>query len=1353
MSGSHIFNTGGVLAIENISNISFIGSWSMMQYSVENKVNEYSFNVIFDEDKAITFLQSTTNITCINFSGFFFRNISNLNLINITIVNCGADIHQMLTSVYRNSTLVPGISYIQYAALLMINISNLLLKGTSVQNSTGYGLVGIRVMGHSQILSSSFVGNNQFVKSSLQVYSKNITSLCSGWSSNMNTYYVNNAPKEDTQYKGGNMLLIYDESDYYSSQNILIIDSCLFTLGIDGSIAVGSEQNLSLMDGYAPKGTGLSVFMTQTLYDVLTTITNTVAYRNQAFTGANFYFQNCLRCSVTASNVHSIKGISPLGYGFYYQDEPSLYADIGNSNYLSFINSTFSTDYYNSGASLFINVSSQNEIVFENCTLIGNVTVYSRTVSNLNSSVLLYNSIINNASCGDIDHIEFSMNTSVFNCTFNGKWINSYGNYFQFRSSNFLQSAISMSNSYAVIINSTFLNSLSSAALYISTSHAKVSNSTFLNSMFTAIFINSSLYTEVSSCILINNKFNALLIYNSFARISNCRFSKNLPIAISIYTSSAVISDTMFESSQSTAIAIFSSDIIVADSTFLNRLSTAVKLVSSSITLTGNVSFYNNTSTNGGALNLLFSSFILSAPANIKFINNSALYRGGAIFVVPNPIPDVSTNRLNAIQCFIKINDPNGTADNPGVKLYLNGNSASFAGNVLYGGDIDTCTLNCSLSPYLCTRLPITIFGNTGNSLAVISSDPRGVCGCLNDVPDCNSDLTSIDPVYVYPGQILNISIVTVGQFNGLSPDVVLSYTCRIDDPKFSLSNITNCSVPAFNNQLQQTQPYCTNYSYPVIVEKEQSYKSVLFLLPRTPYFAGNSYTNYFVKLSIQLCPFGFPWSQALQQCSCSPGVRCDINTLTIFRTGTQWIGNSSRNVLAMHGNCPSNLCTSADMGFSIATQDDQCVSGHQGVLCAGCKYNLSAVFGSTKCMACSNQYVWVLIPITIMGVALVMFLFLLNCTVSEGTLNGLILWANLLRPSVLNLLPDINSSQALLFVFVNWLNLDLGVEVCFYNGMDTYAKTWLQLVFPLYLVVLVGMIIIGNRWSSRLARLCRGNAVSVMATLILLSYTKALQTVITIFLYTRLNIGNATVDNPPVWLADANVLYLQGKHIPLFMAGMILTTVFITPYTLLLLLSPWLQSKSHWRGLQWINKLKPLNDVYQAPFKDQYHYWPGILLMLRMVLYLVYTSNTDNDVNVNLIATFLAVSSYCIMANMVGVYKLRLLTMLDSFFEINMMVFLFTLILTIRSTNGSYSPILIEISIGSVLLVSFCIFVFQAYQQLKGTKCFKKIINVIPVQRVYNFFSMEPNTPQEGNSVAAVRKDSCIELRESIMN
>ena len=58
--------------------------------------------------------------------------------------------------------------------------------------------------------------------------------------------------------------------------------------------------------------------------------------------------------------------------------------------------------------------------------------------------------------------------------------------------------------------------------------------------------------------------------------------------------------------------------------------------------------------------------------------------------------------------------------------------------------------------------------------LSPISSDPLVVCPCVNGTVDCTT--TSLDRE-VYPGQILNVSLVTVGLCGGVSPGTVIVTT------------------------------------------------------------------------------------------------------------------------------------------------------------------------------------------------------------------------------------------------------------------------------------------------------------------------------------------------------------------------------------------------------------------------------------------------------------------------------------------------------------------------------------------------------------------------------------------------
>jgi len=74
-------------------------------------------------------------------------------------------------------------------------------------------------------------------------------------------------------------------------------------------------------------------------------------------------------------------------------------------------------------------------------------------------------------------------------------------------------------------------------------------------------------------------------------------------------------------------------------------------------------------------------------------------------------------------------------------------------------------------------------------------------------------------------------------------------------------------------------------------------------------------------------------------------------------------------------------------------------------------------------------------------GVVLVNFLLVVKMTVSSGTINGLIFYANIVSFS--GLLDNQNYAiHPFLHVFISWINLDFGIEMCFYSGMDVCQKT-----------------------------------------------------------------------------------------------------------------------------------------------------------------------------------------------------------------------------------------------------------------------------------------------------------------------
>ena len=192
---------------------------------------------------------------------------------------------------------------------------------------------------------------------------------------------------------------------------------------------------------------------------------------------------------------------------------------------------------------------------------------------------------------------------------------------------------------------------------------------------------------------------------------------------------------------------------------------------------------------------------------------------------------------------------------------------------------------------------------------------------------------------------------------------------------------------------------------------------------------------------------------------------------------------------------CPLDYCTSESKHIKLSNPDEQCNFNRSELLCGKCKDGLSLVLGSSQCMRCSNNYLALLISFALAGVLLVILLFLLHLTVSAGTLHGLIFYANIVAANHHIFFPQSSNNPA--SIFIAWLNLDLGIQTCFYNGMDAYAKTWLEFVFPVYIWVMVGFLVYISHHSVAVTKLLGSNPVPVLATLFLLSYAKVLHTII----------------------------------------------------------------------------------------------------------------------------------------------------------------------------------------------------------------------------------------------------------------
>ena len=220
--------------------------------------------------------------------------------------------------------------------------------------------------------------------------------------------------------------------------------------------------------------------------------------------------------------------------------------------------------------------------------------------------------------------------------------------------------------------------------------------------------------------------------------------------------------------------------------------------------------------------------------------------------------------------------------------------------------------------------------------------------------------------------------------------------------------------------------------------------------------------------------------------------------------------------------------------------------------------------------------------------------------------------------------------------MFIAWLNLDLGIETCFFNGLTAYGKTWLQFVFPLYIWSIAGLIIILAKYSDRVAKVMGNNSVPVLATLFLLSYAKLFHTIITSLSFTILY---TTKGSKAVWSADGNLDYLGPEHAPLFAVAVAFLLFLWLPYTLLLFLGQWLHKCNRRLITRMLMKIKPFLDAHHGPLNGNHRYWFGALLLVRAVILLISALIPANRANITVFS--IVVCALVLMTGLsVGVYE-----------------------------------------------------------------------------------------------------------------
>ena len=1071
-----------------------------------------------------------------------------------------------------------------------------------------------------------------------------------------NTYYVSSNTNDDCPRPCHPLsYYITDTATYFTSNATFIFMEGEHLLESKGlvQVVINNVDNLTLRGESGHSNTDIIIRCGSNTRGLVFNNGNIINIYDITITGCGQQdVMPLLFVNIASLYIHHITLHNNIYHTSNYAMGGTLYIHSARDTHITITNGTFTG--YGGGLNIHTDSGTHNNITITNSAFTNNTVVYSGgglyiyTDSGAHNNITITNSAFTNNTIGGYGgglHIETDSgahnNITITNSAFTNNTIGDYGGGLRIHT-------YSGAHNNITITNSAFTNNTvvySGGGLYIYTDSGTHNNITITNSAFT----NNTIGDYGGGLYIVTDSDN------------NC---------------------------------------IIVKSTFTNNHGSGI-LIANHVTLIfteGHSIVANNSSpTDGGGIFLTENSYLTTSNGgHVSFINNTANRYGGAIYSTDN---DYTILRFEEPYYAYHTHFVDRCTVYNLSATFIN-NSAARAGDNLYGGVLTFCNdaiidVNNRYLHYFfqCSNVPDTLkYVPSVHPLSPVSSDPIVVCPCVDGTVDCN--ITSLHRE-VYPGQIFNVSLVTVGLCGGVSPGTVdVEHDKQINLISATTTDYTSTSCTTLNYTVKLTTQIISNTTITL---------NILANIRSRPINAN---------LTILPCPLGLVVDFISGHCVCNNDIThisiCDVSWMPypIQRSGNNWIYHrfDYYNCTIAHIGCPFDYCLKSLVKFSLNESDLQCNYNRSGILCGQCIRGLSLMIGSNRCANCTDMKlvsVSIVVIAAVAGVVLVILLMILNLTVSVGSVNGLLFYANLVKLNESVFFP--NGNIPAITQFISWCNLDLGFEYCFIDGLDGYVKTWLQFVFPLYVWFLVVVTIIACRYSGRLSRLCGRNAVPVLATLILMSYTKLSRTVTNALMMNTLQCGEYKWS---VWNVDGNIDYLGGKHAVLFAVSLLFLVTGLV-YTGLVFSSQWLQrysGKCCKSTRDPVVRLKPLIDAYTGPFKDKYRFWTGLCLIVRLMLTVVFSFTTILQSKLNNYIILLIVGAMIVFIAVSGrVYKDKRLTLLEILSYVNIICLcLMTVLFTDSYSHVVSINVIVSVSVSIEILLFFIIVTVHCYLAFK---------------------------------------------------
>ena len=810
---------------------------------------------------------------------------------------------------------------------------------------------------------------------------------------------------------------------------------------------------------------------------------------------------------------------------------------------------------------------------------------------------------------------------------------------------------------------------------------------------------------------------------------------------------------------------------------FVNNVGTAIHIVNGNIDAAcSSLDFINNHGIQGGALALIGeSSLVLGENRNYTFVNNTALDKGGAIYVQVVDNHDITASKT----CFIQYYD--GYSYIP----QSNWNSTvTFAGNRAGAGDRGHTIFATTLYP-----CQIINFGDKDN-LQLESIDAQEVFSLrgISIQEDTNIQGYQV----ATEGAILKydkdspLEIIPGEQF-------AHGVTIR-DDLNHQATVVLTASIQN-NSNVELDTAFSSCVGEKIVLKGKPGQYAYLYLHTTS---SRLSYIRLWVKLTD--CPPGFIFSEASSGCVCNAHkyvglLGCNTTVFYSYLNPGFWVGmlsdaENSSYLELVTSYCPLNFCNyngtnSIGNRLELPQRHSQlnkamCGKSRTGVACGSCIIGYTTYFHSPKyqCKLADSTLCkvgWLfyilseLVPVTVVFITVLV----LNISFTSGAVNGFILYSQLLSSlhidasGIIVFPPAIASLMDGYKLIYGFFNLDFfqieSLSFCLWpdaSALDMLAFKYVTIVYALFLVLLVIWFMnkCAGKYLGKWFRITtiKSSVIHGISAFLILCYSQCISISLNLLNTYPLFVREGSNFTPPkrVWL-NGNILYFSKSHLLYALPALLcLLTVGIIP-PLLLSAHPLSNKILAFCQLEEsrvvificqklrIGYLKPLLDSFQGSFKDNLRFFAGLYFLYRWIALILTITLSDFNLVYTAVEIFIIIM--LVLHALFQPYASRLHNIIDTLLFGNLALinaFTFAHYYKFRTrsrrqeaveyikASAAFQLVLIYLPL---LIMAACVFVLicrNIYR--KSTKINAEWTTSIPLQKLRSSFSKGDSSDEE---------------------